>query len=128
MLKYRFIIAATLAATGFSASAGGGGNVAVSPFTYGQISTTSPARAGHDTQGSNVTVLVGERGIVFADPLPTRTRAEVVAELREATRLGLTGGGEAGPRPATAAEEAQITQAGREAAALVARSKATPPS
>jgi hypothetical protein len=59
---------------------------------------------------------VGERGYVFAqDSSPERSRAEVVAELREAQKLGLISVGESDAPIATAEQEALIAKAGHDA-------------
>ena len=51
-----------------------------------------------------------------AEPIPSKSRAEVRAETAAAFRLGLLNFGEAGPREATAEEERIIAEAGRQAA------------
>lgn len=70
---------------------------------------------------------IGERGPVPDNQASTRSRAEVLAEMREAARLGLAGGGEAGPRQATAAEEAMIVAAGKAAAEKVMAARRAAP-
>jgi hypothetical protein len=65
----------------------------------------------------------GERGYVFADSASTpRSRAEVLAELREAQRLGLVSIGEGDMPIATAEQERMIVKAGRDAAEQFAKS------
>lgn len=64
----------------------------------------------------------GERGYVVAEAQPSRSRAEVQAELREATRLGLISVGESDAPVATAEQEQLIAKAGHDAAEQFARS------
>lgn len=65
----------------------------------------------------------GERGYVIAESLSTpRSRAEVLAELREAQRLGLVSIGEGNMPIATAEQERLIAKAGRDAAEQFAKS------
>lgn len=64
----------------------------------------------------------GERGYVVAEAQPSRSRAEVLAELREATRLGLVSVGESDAPVATAEQEHLIAKAGHDAAEQFARS------
>ena len=66
---------------------------------------------------------MGEVGYVAAQsPSKERSRAEVLAELREATRLGLTSFGEGDPPIATAEQERLIAKAGHDAAEQFAKS------
>jgi hypothetical protein len=59
----------------------------------------------------------GERGYVAAEtPSTPRSRAEVVAELREAQRLGLLSVGEGNAPTATPEQERMIAEAGKQAA------------
>jgi hypothetical protein len=53
----------------------------------------------------------------------TKSRAQVVAETREAARLGLLNYGEAGPVQPTSEQEHQIEQAGQRALAIDFASK-----
>lgn len=64
----------------------------------------------------------GERGYVVAENQPSRSRAEVLAELREATRLGLVSVGESDAPVATAEQEHLIAKAGHDAAEQFASS------
>jgi hypothetical protein len=65
----------------------------------------------------------GERGYVVAEsPSASPSRAEVKAELREATRLGLVSIGEGDVPVATAEQESMIAKAGHDAAEQLARS------
>ena len=64
----------------------------------------------------------GERGYVVAEAQPSRSRAEVQAELREATRLGLVSVGESDAPVATADQEHLIAKAGHDAAEQFAKS------
>jgi len=65
----------------------------------------------------------GERGYVVAEsPSLSPSRAEVQAELREATRLGLVSIGEGDVPVATAEQERMIAKAGHDAAEQLARS------
>ncbi len=67
----------------------------------------------------------GERGYEPAKVASTpRSRAEVVAEMLEAMRLGLIPGGEADIPVATAEQERLIAKAGRDAAEEVAKAAA----
>lgn len=61
-------------------------------------------------------ISIGEAGWRFIDEASTRSRAEVLAELHEAIRLGYSAGGEAGPRLLTAEQEAKVIAAGKAAA------------
>lgn len=65
---------------------------------------------------------IGERGYVFALDTSSRSRAEVVAELREAQKLGLISVGEGDAPVATAEQEAMIAKAGHDAAEQFAKS------
>ena len=65
----------------------------------------------------------GERGYVVAEAQPSRSRAEVLAELREATRLGLVSVGESDAPVATAEHEQLIVKAGHDAAEQFAKSE-----
>jgi hypothetical protein len=66
---------------------------------------------------------MGEVGYVAAQsPSTSRSRAEVLAELQEATRLGLTSFGEGDPPIATAEQERLIAKAGHDAAEQFAKS------
>jgi hypothetical protein len=65
----------------------------------------------------------GERGYVVAETQPSRSRAEIVAELREATRLGLVSVGEGDVPVATAEQEQLIAKAGHDAAEQFAKSE-----
>jgi len=68
-------------------------------------------------------VNTGERGYVFVqDSSPSRSSAEVQAELRTAQRLGLISIGEGDAPVATAEQEALIAKAGHDAAAQYAKS------
>jgi hypothetical protein len=64
----------------------------------------------------------GERGYVVAEAQPSRSRAEVLAELHEATRLGLVSVGEGDVPVATAEQEQLIAKAGHDAAEQFAKS------
>jgi hypothetical protein len=59
---------------------------------------------------------------VVAENQPSRSRAEVLAELREATRLGLVSVGESDAPVATAEQEHLIAKAGHDAAEQFASS------
>jgi hypothetical protein len=69
--------------------------------------------------------VAGEVGVRFAEAPSTKPRAQVVAETREAARLGLLSYGEAGPKQATPAQERQIELAGIQAVAHLAAAKST---
>jgi hypothetical protein len=65
----------------------------------------------------------GERGYVVAEtPAASRSRAEVLAELREAQQLGLVSVGEGSMPVATAEQERLIAKAGHDAAEQFAKS------
>lgn len=64
----------------------------------------------------------GERGYVVAESHPSRSRAEVLAELHEATLLGLVSVGEGDVPIATAEQEQLIVKAGHDAAEQFAKS------
>jgi hypothetical protein len=65
----------------------------------------------------------GERGYMFEqDSSPERSRAEVVAELREAQKLGLISVGESDAPIATSEQEALIAKAGHDAGEQFAKS------
>lgn len=64
----------------------------------------------------------GERGYLVAEVSSSRSRAEVVAELREAQRLGLLSVGEGDAPIATAEQEQLIAKAGHDAAEKFAKS------
>lgn len=68
-------------------------------------------------------VVIGERGIVFSESESApRDRAVVLAELREAQRLGLVSIGEGNMPIATPEQERLIAQAGHDAAEQFASS------
>jgi hypothetical protein len=116
-----FALAAAIAVSSTAAVAQGG-SIAVDQLTYGSAAFSTGVAGTPSTPAAAAAVRagVGEQALVFVDSHGTRTRAEVVAEVREAARLGVLTYGEAGPRPTTAEQEAQIARAGR-AAALAAR-------
>jgi hypothetical protein len=65
--------------------------------------------------------VTGEIGVRFVDAPSSKTRAQVVAETREARRLGLLENrGEAGPVLATPEQEHQIQMAGLRAIGVTA--------
>jgi hypothetical protein len=66
----------------------------------------------------------GEEGFVWsAGNGPGKSRAEVVAELKEAERLGLLSNGEGDVKFATAEQNEQIARAGRSAASVQVANK-----
>ena len=68
-------------------------------------------------------ISVGEAGYLIAETPSTRSRAEVVAELREAERLGvLPSVGEGDTPIATPEQEKMIAKAGKDAAERFAKS------
>jgi hypothetical protein len=133
MKKYLLVSALSIAASGALAqqsdvSSGIIGESSHYPIVPASVSTRTRAEVIQETLAAAARgelLIIGEAGIRFVDTPSTRSRVEVLAEAREALRLGLIGGGEAGPRrQATEAEEAQIARAGREAAARVAHAMA----
>jgi hypothetical protein len=72
---------------------------------------------GSTAEDMRVATSQGERGYNFAEePMSSRSRAEVQAELREAQKLGLVSVGEGDAPIATAEQEALIAKAGHDAA------------
>jgi hypothetical protein len=118
MFNAKSLVAATLAALSFSAFADGGD---VQPFVS-QPSTLTRAEVRADLAAAIAagTIAQGELGSVWAPRGSERSRAEVVAELIEAQRLGLTRVTEAGAPVATAEQLQLIQRAGERAAMMTA--------
>jgi hypothetical protein len=122
MLKTKVLVAIPLAALSMTAYAEAGDM----SFFWEQMkpvqstATRAQVQSGLAAAVARGEAPVGERGPVFVDPPSTRTRAQVIAELHEAIRLGVYGASEAGAPIATPAQEAQIAAAGRAAAKEVA--------
>jgi hypothetical protein len=119
MLKTKVLFAIPLAALSMTAYADGAGDLShfweqmksvQSTVTRAQLQSE---RAAAVARGE---VIVGEGGMAFVDPPSTRTRAQVIAELHEAIRLGVYAPSEAGVPITTPEQEAQIAAAGRAAA------------
>jgi hypothetical protein len=126
MWKCKLIAGAVLASLSFAASADRADRRDEHYFWENRAITSAPAgvrttAAPH--RESAPAVAFGERGFRFVIPPSTRSRAEVIAELREAQRLGLLGYGEADPRLPTPEEAALIGAAGRAAAAAMMSSR-----
>lgn len=120
---------ATLAVLPFAASA----NDLFSPFVqffagergidFALSASTAPRADAYAQAAANAgsaRAALGESGFVFGTPTPVLSRAEVLAELRAAQRLGVVTYGEAGPPITTPAQEAMIARAGDAAASLQA--------
>ncbi len=118
MINAKSLVAISLAALSFSAQADGGD---VQPFMSGP-STLSRAevRADLATALAAGAITQGELGHAWAPRVSERSRAEVVAELVEARRLGLTRVTEAGAPVATAEQLRLIHRAGERAAMMTA--------
>lgn len=118
MLKTKVLVAIPLAALSMAAYAEAGDM----SFFWEQMKpvqstvTRAQVQSGVAAAVARGEVPVGERGLVFVDPPSTRTRAQVIAELHEAIRLGVHNPSEAGVPITTPAQEAQIAAAGRAAA------------
>jgi hypothetical protein len=118
MLKTKVLVAIPLAALSMAAYAEAGDM----SFFWEQMEpvkstvTRAQVQSGVAAAVARGEIPVGERGPVFIDPPSTRTRAQVLAELREAIRLGVHNPSEAGVPITTPAQEAQIAAAGRAAA------------
>ena len=123
MLKSKFVVAASiaLATTGAFADSGDLHINDWSTFSYTvtreqvkQEMNDAYARGDRD---------YGERGYVVAEsPSTPRSRAVVLAELREAQRLGLVSIGEGDMPIASAEQERLIAKAGHDAAEQFAKS------
>ncbi len=118
MFRLKTLAAATLSLASFSVLAGGGDVHDFSTSTEASVLTRDAVRAEVRAAIARDELSVGEAGVRFAPGTSVRSRAEVRAELREAGRLGLLSGTEAGSRPTTTAQEAQIRAAGQRAGAL----------
>lgn len=90
----------------------------IDPFGFEKqqfVSTKSRAEVAADAKAALAAGQIpqGEFVYVAEAPVSQKTRAQVIAETREAARLGLLASrGEAGPVQPTAAQEAQIKLAG----------------
>jgi hypothetical protein len=118
MFNAKSLVAATLAALSFSALADGGD---VQPFVS-QPSTLTRAEVRADLAAAIAAgaIAQGELDPILAPRASQRSRAEVVAELIEAQRLGLTRVTEAGAPVATAEQLQLIRRAGERAAGMTA--------
>jgi|LNFM01.1.fsa_nt_gb hypothetical protein len=118
MINAKSLVAVTLAALSFSVLADGGD---VQPFVS-QPSTLTRAEVRADLVAAIAAgaIAQGELGHVWSPRASERSRAEVVAELIEAQRLGLTRVTEAGAPVATAEQLQLIRRAGERAATMTA--------
>ena len=115
MLTSKLVIAASLAlaTTGVFADSGD-----LHINDWANIDTTVTHEQAKQEMAS-----LGERGYVFAeDTSSSRSRAEVIAELREAQKLGLVSVGESNVPIGTAEQEQLIAKAGHDAAQQFAKS------
>lgn len=113
MLTSKLVLAASLALAVTGAIADSGDRN-INDWPSGGSTATEMLIGGSDG---------GERGYVFAqDSSSDRSRAQVVAELREAQELGLISVGEGDAPIATAEQEALIAKAGHDAAERFAKS------
>jgi hypothetical protein len=110
MLKSKTFVAVSLAFVSLGAYADGPNEI---PTWFSQPESTltrAQVRAELD-QARARGELMQDDGYRFKAEPSTRSRKEVMAELREAQRLGLTGGGDNG-NFSTPEQEAQIAKAG----------------
>lgn len=118
MINAKSLVAATLAALSFSALADGGD---VQPFMSGPSTLTrADVRADLASAIAAGAISQGELVYAWSPRASERSRAEVLAELIEAQRLGLTRVTEAGTPVATAAQLQLIQRAGERAAMMTA--------
>jgi hypothetical protein len=82
------------------------------PFVQKSDITRADVSAGAQVARMNQGLDVGEAGLMPAAFVATKSRAQVVAELREARRLGLVGHGEVGAPSATPEQLRMIAGAG----------------
>jgi hypothetical protein len=82
------------------------------PFVQQSSTTRADVSAAARVARMNQMLDVGEAGLMPAAFIATKTRAQVVAELRAAQRLGLVGHGEANAPAATTEQLRQIADAG----------------
>ena len=90
---------------------------------YGFVSAVMRSTQSDRTQIVRPAASVGEPGAAPTEVVANKSRAQVVAETREAARLGLLNYGEAGPVQATPEQAHQIEQAGLRAVAIDFASK-----
>jgi hypothetical protein len=122
MQKCRLFVAAMLASVSFAASADRADRRDEHYFWEKRdavlTATSAPAgEVGQFPHAQGRPLAFGERGFQFVIGPSTRSRAEVIAELHEARRLGLITHGEADPQVPTALQKARIEAAGRAASA-----------
>ncbi len=89
---------------------------------YGFVSSVIRSTQSDKTQIVRPAASVGAVS-AHVEVAATKSRVQVVAETREAARLGLLNYGEAGPIQATSEQEHQIEQAGLRAVAIDFASK-----
>jgi hypothetical protein len=90
---------------------------------YGFVSAVIRSTQADKARTVRPATSVGETGAAPTEVVATKSRAQVVAETREAARLGLLNYGEAGPVQPTSEQEHQIEQAGQRALAIDFASK-----
>jgi hypothetical protein len=115
MLTSKFVLATSLALATAGAFADSG-DIHINDWsTFSSTVTSASYASGERAEG--------ERGYVFAEYASTpRSRAEVQAELQEASRLGLVSVGEGDMPIATAEQEQLIAKAGQDASHQLAKS------
>ena len=90
---------------------------------YGFVSSVIRSTQSDKTQTVRPAASVGEAVSAHVEVAAKKSRAQVVAETREAGRLGVLNYGEAGPVQTTSEQEHQIEQAGLRAVAIDFASK-----
>ena len=117
MKRFHFLALAALAASAPAFA----DDVDILP--YGFVSSVIRSTQASKTQVGSPGASVGDSGAVPTEVVATKSRAQVVAETREAARLGLLNYGEAGPMQATPEQALQIERAGQRAVAIDFASK-----
>ena len=116
MLKSKLNVAATLAGLSFAASADRADRRDEHYFweESNAVQPVAPTSGSQTLRAANTgrPVAFCARDALFVITPSVRSRAAVLAELREASRLGLLSYGEADPGIATPTQEAQIAAAG----------------
>jgi hypothetical protein len=110
MTKSKSVVAVSLAFVSLAAFAGGPNEIP-SWFSHPQSTLTRAQVTAELERARARGELVQDEGYRFKSESSSRSRKEVMAELREAQRLGLTGGGDGGVF-GTPEQEAQIAKAG----------------
>jgi hypothetical protein len=123
MLKSKLVLAASLVLATTSAFADSGDQPISDWSTFSSTVTREQVKQEMRDAYARGDRDMGEMGYFTAQgPSTPRSRAEVVAELREAQRLGLLSVGEGDPPIATAEQERLIAKAGQDAAEQFAKS------